>query len=40
MTHGIGYDWKSADLLGCSANGKAWKQFEAWLETNGYTLVL
>ena len=39
MTHGIGYDWKSADLLGGSANGKAWRQFEDWLETNGYTLV-
>ena len=34
MTHGGGYDWKSADLCGGSGNGVAWKEFENWVDTN------
>ena len=38
MTHGGNYDWLDADLLGGTGNGYTYKDFENWLEQNGYYL--
>ena len=38
MTHGINYDWLSADLFGDKVNGR--KNFEEYLKTEGYKLEL
>lgn len=35
MHHGVGYDWKSADLFGGSADGYARKDFEQFCRARG-----
>ena len=39
MTHGLGYDWFSADLCGGTANGYAFRDFENWLAEQGFVLI-
>ena len=39
MIHGVNYDWKDADLVGGSANGQTWKDFEKKKKKQGYELT-